>query len=147
MGKLKRTVIINEHINNVTGEIVETTREEKTFVSKTVVYNYSMFFASLCSLELLSSREIRFLLALSLRIDYDCSELDLSNALRIELGELFNCDRSTVRNIICKLVKCKLLLKQDNGKHLLSPHLFFKGNLKHLQQVREKYSNLLKSKS
>jgi hypothetical protein len=143
MAKLTKSVIINERINFESGEILEIKTEEKTVVSKTVVYNYTMMFENFCLLRMLTSRELMFLLAISIRIDYDCSEIDLSTALRVELGKSLDCNLSSVRNIICKLVKYKLLIKLDNGKHFLSPHLFFKGNLKCLRPAREKYSKLL----
>lgn len=139
MAKINTVTVTKTFLDPTTGEVHKVTTEETKLASKREAFNYTMLLGNLHLLDDLTARELKFLLALSIRMVINSAELDLSTALRRELAKELNLSLQSVRTIICKLVKKQLLKPLANGKHLVSPYLFHKGLLTNIKVFREQF--------
>ncbi|BBW91957.1 hypothetical protein PS1M3_20440 [Pseudoalteromonas sp. PS1M3] len=139
MAHINTVTITKTTLDTTTGEVHEITTEEKKLESKRKSFDYTMLLGNLHLLNDLTARELRFLLAVSLRMVINSAELDLSTALRKELAKELNLSLQSVRTIICKLVKKQLLKPSANGKHMVSPYLFHRGSLTKIEGFREQF--------
>lgn len=139
MARTIQSRVVTTRVDRDTGELIESIEKQERVVGGKQGTQYSMWMGQLSDIIGLTSNQMLVLFALSLEIEFETGEIDISTARRKKLATDLDISEGTLRNIISQLTKLDLIRKLDSGVYQMSPFLFYRGKLKQLDAQRERY--------
>ncbi|USE67990.1 hypothetical protein CTT31_02180 [Pseudoalteromonas maricaloris] len=139
MARTIQSRVVTTRVDRDTGELIESIEKQERVVGGKQATQYSMWMGQLSAIKGLTSNQMLLLFALSLEIEFETGEIDISTARRKKLATDLDISEGTLRNIISQLTKLDFIRKLDSGVYQMSPFLFYRGKLKQLDAQRELY--------
>lgn len=120
----KSKIKTTEVVDSKTGEILEKKYEK---VSYEGTENFvKMYFDDISRLFQLTASQYKVLFALLPRMTWE-SEVVFTSSIRTEIQKSIGLSASTFKNTLQMLQQLGLLLRIENNRYLLNPHIFAKG--------------------
>lgn len=139
MARAIQSKVITTRVDRDTGELIESIEKQERVVPCKQTPKYSMWMGQLSAIKGLTSNQMLLLFALSLEMEFETGEIDISTARRKKLATELDISDGTLRNIISKLIQRDLIRKLNSGLYQVSPFLFYRGKLTQINAQRELY--------
>lgn len=139
MARAIQSKVITTRVDRDTGELIESIEKQERVVACKQTPKYSMWLGQLSAIKGLTSNQMLLLFALSLEMEFETGEIDISTARRKKLATELDISDGTLRNIISQLIQRDFIRKLDSGIYKVSPFLFYRGKLTQINAQRDLY--------
>jgi predicted transcriptional regulator len=130
----KRTQVkVLETVDGITGELLDK-KFQSLYWEREPDY-IKMYLTDISRLYFLNLSQNKTLLALLRKMNYDC-EIVLTSLTKKELIEALKLPKGTFNNSITYLIEKGIIMRIENNRYLVNPHLFARGSWSDIQKIQ-----------